>query len=84
VSEVLDVCYELRAARRSKGSATALPREQRSIFVEWSRWNLERAVQAAMAEPRGRQASESLTSLNGPVERVPEGGIVSRSEIRNP
>jgi hypothetical protein len=53
VSEVLDVCSELRPARRSKGSATALPREQRSIFVEWSRSNLERAVQAAMAEPRG-------------------------------
>jgi hypothetical protein len=54
VSEVLDVCTELRAARRSKDSATALVREQRSIFVEWSRSNLGRAVQAAMAEPRGR------------------------------
>jgi hypothetical protein len=37
-----------------------------------------------MAEPRGRQASESLTSLNGPVERVPEGGIVSQSVTASP
>ena len=33
--------------RRSKGSATALPREQRSISAEWWQSNSERAVRRA-------------------------------------
>ena len=34
-------------SRRSKGSATALPREQRSISAEWWQSNSERAVRRA-------------------------------------
>ena len=37
-----------------KGSATALPREQRSISAEWWQSNSERTIQAAMADPLGR------------------------------
>ena len=51
---IFDVYSEPRLSRRSKGSATALPREQRSISAEWWQSNSERAVQAAMADPLGR------------------------------
>jgi len=51
---IFDVYFEPRLSRRSRGSATALPREQRSISAEWWQSNSERAVQAAMADPLGR------------------------------
>jgi hypothetical protein len=69
VSEVLDVCSELRAARRSEGSATALPREQRSIFVEWSRSNLERAVKSEWLDQF--EEGNAVGGHAGAVEAVP-------------
>ena len=59
-------------------------REQRSAVGAWSRLSLGCGVRAVMADPLGLSPRGTAGCANNAVERGPEGGIVSLSEIRNP
>jgi hypothetical protein len=70
--------------RRSMGNARASWRERPPISVASLQSSSERGVQAATADPLGWLPSRKANCGNCVVARSPEGGIVSRSEIRNP